>query len=103
MDISGAINTAVIGMERSSQQVSQASTEIAQASVRDAERQQRINAGGTETATQTPSESEQSVNANASVTDALVDLNVGKNLFQANGRVLESADEMLGTLIDTTA
>lgn len=103
MDISGAMSNAMYGMNRASDQVSQAGAEIASAPARQQQQQEAVRSAETQTATETATETSQSVNANANVTGAMVDLNVGEKSFQANARTFATADEMLGTLIDTRA
>jgi len=102
MDITGAMSSAAYGMNRASDQVSQASADIASAPGRN-QQQQEFAASGTQAGSEVASETTQSVNANTSVTTSLTDLQQGETLFQANGKVLETADSMLGTLIDTRA
>lgn len=102
MDITGAMSNAALGMNRASEQVSQASADIATAPGR-IQQQQDFAASGTQTGTEVATETSQSVNANTSVTESLTDLQQGETLFQANGKVLETADSMLGSLIDTRA
>jgi len=99
MEIGAAMNTGLQGMQRANQQVSEASQEIASAAGRnDVQQQDNANTNGGQPATETA----QSVNA-ASTTDSLVSLNEGQTNFEANTRTVETADEMLGTLIDTSA
>lgn len=104
MDISGAFSNAMYGMNRASDQVSQASADIASAPARIQQQQDVVmgarTGAGTQAATETASETTQSVTANTSVTSALVDLQSGEQTFKANARVAETADSMLGTLID---
>ncbi len=103
MEIGAAMNSGLQGMQRANQQVSEASQEIASAAGRnDVQQQDNANVNGGQAATETASETTQSVNA-ASTTDSLVSLNEGQTNFEANTRTVETADEMLGTLIDTSA
>lgn len=106
MDISGALNSAVSGMNRGSEQVTQASLEIANAPARNQQTQQDAAPASTQAGAETASETSQSVTANnaaasTNTTQSLVDLQSGGLMFQANGKVLATADSMLGTLIDT--
>lgn len=103
MDINGAMNAGLQGLQRASQQVSEASADVANAGRRN-DVQQRENAQASETvaASETASETSQSVNAN-NATEGLLDLQQGKTSFEANTRTVDTADEMLGTMIDTRA
>ena len=103
MEIGAAMNSGLQGMQRANQQVSEASQEIASAAGRnDVQQQDNANTNGGQPATETATETAQSVNA-ASTTESLVSLNEGQTNFEANTRTVETADEMLGTLIDTSA
>ena len=105
MEIGAAMNSGLQGMQRANQQVSQASQEIASASTsgrNDVQQQSNAVANGPQPATETASETSQSVTA-ANTTDSLVSLNQGQTNFESNTRTVETADEMLGTMIDTSA
>lgn len=103
MEIGAALNSGLQGMQRASQQVSEASQEIASAVDRNGVQQQaNANTNGVQAATETASETSQSVTA-SSTTESLVSLNQGQTNFEANTRTVETADEMLGTMIDTRA
>ncbi|MGM0906412.1 MAG: flagellar basal body rod C-terminal domain-containing protein [Pseudomonadota bacterium] len=105
MEIGAAMNSGLQGMQRSNQQVSQASQEIASASAsgrNDVQQQDNANVSGAQVATEAASETSQSVTA-TSTTDSLVSLNQGQTNFEANTRTVETADEVLGTMIDTNA
>lgn len=106
MDISGAFNSAVSGMNRASEQVTQASLEIANAPARNQQTQQDFAPASSQPGTETASETSQSVTANnaasnTNTTQSLANLQNGELMFQANGKVLATADSMLGSLIDT--
>ncbi|MDV6317258.1 flagellar basal body rod C-terminal domain-containing protein [Idiomarina sp. HP20-50] len=103
MEIGAAMNSGLQGMQRANQQVSQASQEIASAAGRnDVQQQDNANVNGGEVATEAATETSQNVTA-ASTTDSLVSLNEGQTNFESNTRTVETADEMLGTMIDTSA
>jgi flagellar hook-associated protein FlgK len=105
MEIGAAMNSGLQGMQRANQQVSQASQEIASASTsgrNDVQQQSNAVANGAQAATETASETSQSVTA-TNTTDSLVSLNQGQTNFESNTRTVETADEMLGTMIDTSA
>ncbi|MBL4827612.1 MAG: flagellar biosynthesis protein FlgE [Spongiibacteraceae bacterium] len=63
----------------------------------------------TQTAAQTiarstlPNAVEDSSNGLDTLTDAVVDLKVGENQVKASAAVIKTADEILGTLLDTKA
>lgn len=106
MDISGALNSAVSGMNRASEQVTQASLDIANAPARNQQTQQDVAPAATQAGTETASETSQSVTANnaasnTNTTQSLTELRSGELMFQANGKVFATADSMLGSLIDT--
>lgn len=103
MDIAGAMNSANYGMNRASEQVSQASAEIATAPGRIQQQQQDIAPTGAQQATETASETSQSVNSSNSLSESMLNQTVGERMFQANGKVLETAEGMLGSLIDVRA
>lgn len=103
MDIAGAFSSANYGMNRASEQVSQASAEIATAPGRIQQQQQDAAPAGAQAATETASETSQSVNSSNSLSESMLNQTVGERMFQANGKVLETADGMLGSLIDVRA
>lgn len=103
MEINGAMNAGLQGLQRAGQQVSEASAEIANASGRnDFQQQGAAQNNGSVAATETASETSQAVTANTA-TDSLVSLQQGETSFEANTQTVETADEMLGTMIDTSA
>ncbi|RUO76006.1 flagellar basal body rod C-terminal domain-containing protein [Idiomarina seosinensis] len=102
MEINGAMNAGLQGLQRASQQVSEASAEIANASGRnDVQQQGAAQNSGAVAATETASETSQAVTANTS-TDSLVSLQQGETSFESSAQTVETADEMLGTMIDTS-
>jgi hypothetical protein len=95
MQISGsAFNSGLNAIQAGQRRVDQAATEIAsntlpQAPVEIPPTQQLNPPPGSE------------ANSQASLAESLVALNVGKTEAQAGAKVVETADEVLGTLIDT--
>lgn len=89
MEISGnAFNAGLSGIQAGQRRVEQAAGEVASA------------AG----APVQPSPAQQVEPANPSdLAESLVGLTQGRNEVQASARVVETADEVLGTLIDTRA
>ncbi len=77
MEINGAMNSGITGFQRASSQVDQSAAKLASAAA-------------------TPTRAESTVN----VTDELVSLKVAEQSGLANGEVIKTADEMMGTLID---
>ncbi|WP_404401216.1 hypothetical protein LG288_01185 [Idiomarina seosinensis] len=103
MEINGAMNAGLQGLQRASQQVTEASAEIANASGRnDVQQQTNAQSAGNTAATESASETSQAVSAN-NATDSLIGLQQGETSFEANAQTVATADEMLGTLIDTSA
>lgn len=95
MQISGsALSAGLSAIQTGQRRVDQAAADIAGNAVN----QQPGSA--TQLASQVPA-SEQSTRPE--LADSLVALNVGKVEAQAGARVVETADEVLGTLIDTRA
>jgi len=90
MDIGSAINQGLIGLQNSQASIAQSAQQIAQAGA-------------------TPKAGAQNAAApNANVQDnelvePLVNLKIQSQLFDANAKVIKSADETLGTLINTKA
>lgn len=90
MEISGnAFNTGLGGIQVGLRRVEQAASEIASNTVQEP----RLTNPGAES---------QSVNS-ADLASSLVGLAQSRNEVQASARVVETADEVLGTLIDTRA
>lgn len=103
MEVNGTFNSGLQGLQRASQQVSEASAEIASATDRNSVQQQdAANSAGAQAATESASETSQAISANQA-SDSLVALQQGETNFEANARTVETADEVLGTLIDTSA
>jgi flagellar hook-associated protein FlgK len=80
MTINSVLNTGVQGMLQSQRQINQAASEIAQVST-----------------------SEAPLQTAAELTEPLINMKIEQNVFDASAKVVTTADEMLGTLLDTTA
>ncbi|WP_373389353.1 pyrroloquinoline quinone biosynthesis protein PqqE [Pseudomonas alcaligenes] len=98
MEISGnAFSAGLSGIQAGQRRVEQAASEIAS------------NTLPTQPSAETPpaqqvEPSQQSqANTQADLAESLVGLTQGRNEVQASARVVETADEVLGTLIDTRA
>ncbi|MBM6549698.1 hypothetical protein [Marinomonas ostreistagni] len=81
---SGALNYGQMGLQRSQNNLDQASAQVASASTQLASVN---NTNGT-------------TNAGAEIRDGLVNANISELNAKANAKVIGAADDMLGTLID---
>lgn len=99
MEIStSAFNSGLSGIQAGQRRVDQAASDIASSTI-----------NTSQPVSQTPPQNQ--VNASSQVTErdrpdlteSLVALRVGENEVRANARVVDTADEVLGTLIDTRA
>ncbi|MDX5372742.1 MAG: pyrroloquinoline quinone biosynthesis protein PqqE [Pseudomonadaceae bacterium] len=98
MEISGnAFNAGLSGIQAGQRRVEQAASEIASNTLPTQPPAETPPAQQVE-----PSQQSQS-NTQADLAESLVGLTQGRNEVQANARVVETADEVLGTLIDTRA
>lgn len=92
MEISGnAFSAGLSGIQAGQRRVDQAASDIANAGV--APQQPMENASAARDPADNP----------VDLADSLVSLSQGRNEVQASARVVETADEVLGTLIDTRA
>ncbi|TQV89722.1 flagellar biosynthesis protein FlgE [Aliikangiella coralliicola] len=82
MEINNLLNTGVQGFQQATSRANQAAQEIASQSVKDA--------------------STESINQN-DLTTSLVDLKVAELDAQANAKVIATASDLVGTLLDVTA
>lgn len=98
MEISGnAFSAGLSGIQAGQRRVEQAAGEIASSAVttppaNPPQGLQQVNPG-----------SESQANGSVDLAESLVGLTQGRNEVQASARVVETADEVLGTLIDTRA
>lgn len=98
MEISGnAFSAGLSGIQAGQRRVEQAASEIASNTVpaqqpAETPPQQQVSPG-----------TETQGNTSADLAESLVGLTQGRNEVQASARVVETADEVLGTLIDTRA
>ena len=99
MEIStNAFNSGLSGIQAGQRRVDQAANDIASNTVNPA---QQVNQASTQN--QVSPTSEASDRTRPDLTESLVALRVGENEVRANARVVDTADEVLGTLIDTRA
>ncbi len=101
MTISSALNVGVQGFNKASLGVEQSAVDINRAAAEQRNRdntqideQRQLQAARPEEATSQPAK------APARIDDAIVNLQVEKFNAQANARTIQTADEVLGTLID---
>ena len=99
MEISAnAFNSGLNGIQSGQRRVEQAAADIASNTINPSQQ-----------TTQTPPQNQVSPSSQVSerslpdLTESLVALRVGENEVRANARVVDTADEVLGTLIDTRA
>ncbi|MFN3770935.1 MAG: hypothetical protein ACK4TD_21400 [Ectopseudomonas guguanensis] len=102
MEISAnAFNSGLNGIQAGQRRVEQAAVEIASNSVsQPAQQPASQQTPAQNQVNQAPRAAEQT---RPDLAESLVALRVGENEVRANARVVETADEMLGTLIDTRA
>jgi flagellar hook-associated protein FlgK len=84
MDLGSVVNQALIGLQNSQMSMVKSAQQIAQAGV---VQQQTSTAG----------------NLTQDLIEPLINLKIQRNLFDASARVVQTADETLGTLLDIKA
>lgn len=93
MEIPGnALNSALGGIQAGQRRVDQAAASIAGNSL-----------AAADTATRRPAAQSGATASQADMAANLVEMSRGKHEVRASARVIETADELLGTLIDTRA
>lgn len=96
-----AFSSGLSGIQTGQRRVDQAAFEIAGSGLPQA---QTTNQANQSNAQNQVNPSPQSADPNSpDLTESLVALRVGENEVRANSRVVDTADEVLGTLIDTRA
>lgn len=85
MDVGSVVNQGLIGMQKSQSSMLQSAQQIAQA--------------GTTQPSSAPAASSQS----ADLASSLVNLKVQAQVFDSSAKVVKSADETIGTLLDVKA
>ncbi|WP_322978775.1 hypothetical protein [Pseudomonas sp. C11] len=96
-----AFSSGLSGIQTGQRRVDQAAFEIAGSGLPQA---QTTNQANQNNAQNQVNPSPQSADPNSpDLTESLVALRVGENEVRANSRVVDTADEVLGTLIDTRA
>lgn len=96
-----AFSSGLSGIQTGQRRVDQAAFEIAGSGLPQA---QTTNQANQNNAQNQVNPSPQSADPNSpDLTESLVALRVGENEVRANARVVDTADEVLGTLIDTRA
>jgi len=94
MDVRSAFNSGLAGFQNASAQLSNASSRIAQAGIAE----NSITANQQTQGSLSPS----AERAPISIATELINMKVAEMQGKASAKVIESADDMLGTLIDTT-
>lgn len=98
MEISGnAFSAGLSGIQAGQRRVEQAASEIASNTL------PTQPPADTPPAQQVEPSQQSQANTQADLAESLVGLTQGRNEVQASARVVETADEVLGTLIDTRA
>ena len=95
MAVNSVLSTGIEGIKNGLETAQNAAQTIATASVSEATE--------TDAATPRPVPQPQDTNGLNTLTEALVDLKVGENQVKASATVIKTADDMLGTLVDTKA
>ena len=95
---SNALYTGLGGMQNAQRRVDQAALEIAGSTVTPTQQPNQANSTNQVNPTSQASEFNET-----DLTESLVDLRMGEIESRANARVIDTADEVLGTLIDTRA
>jgi len=90
MNIQSAFNSGVTGFNQATERVAESANNIAQQQVTPAQKQTEVKA-------------ETGYSQQRPVTDDLINLRVAENDAKTSARVIETADEVLGSLIDTRA
>lgn len=98
---SSALSSGLSGIQNGQRRVDQAAFEIASSGLPQDQTTSQTNQNNTQNqVTTTP----QNADPNSpDLTESLVALRVGENEVRANARVVDTADDVLGTLIDTRA
>lgn len=94
MDVRSAFNSGLAGFQNASAQLSNASSRIAQAGIAE----KSITANQQTQESLSPS----AERAPISITTELINMKVAEMQAKASAKVIDTADDMLGTLIDTT-
>jgi hypothetical protein len=101
---SSALSSALTGIQSGQRRVDQAAFEIAGSGLPQAQTTNQTNQTNQNNAQNQVTTTPQNADPNSpDLTESLVALRVGENEVRANARVVDTADEVLGTLIDTRA
>lgn len=92
MNIQSAFNSGVTGFNQATDRVAESANNIAQQQVTPPKNEVEVKA-----------ETGNSFSQQRPVTDDLINLRVAENDAKASARVIETADDVLGSLIDTRA
>jgi len=92
MNIQSAFDSGVAGFNKANERAGESAREIAQQQV-PVQTSTPVSEAGTELASAAP--------RNTPITESLINLRVAENEARASARVIETADNVLGSLIDT--
>ncbi|MCG7533043.1 hypothetical protein MHM98_17065 [Psychrobium sp. MM17-31] len=91
MNIQSAFDSGVAGFNKANERAAEAAREINQQQVTPVQGQPEVQ----------QAESQEAVEPNTPITESLINLRLAENQAQASAKVIETADNMLGSLIDT--
>lgn len=91
MNIQSAFDSGVAGFNKANERAAESAREINQQQITPVQGQPEIQ----------QAESQAPVEASAPITESLINLRLAENQAQASAKVIETADNMLGSLIDT--
>lgn len=91
MNIQSAFDSGVAGFNKANERAAEAASEINQQQVTSVQGQPEVQ----------QAESQTAVEPNTPITESLINLRLAENQAQASAKVIETADNMLGSLIDT--
>ena len=94
MNIQSAFNSGVAGFNNATERASESAQEIAQQQV-PTQAASNVSEGETETVNAVPQ--------NTPVTESLINLRLAETQAQASSQVIDTADNVVGSLIDTRA
>lgn len=92
MEIQSALNSGLQGLQSAQNRATQAAEDIARSTAEPVNRPEQV---------ETPSEPVAAQSETPSLTDSLIQLRVAEREAEASANVVRTADETLGTLIDT--
>lgn len=91
MNIQSAFDSGVAGFNKANERAAESAREINQQQVTPVQGQPEVQ----------QAESQTAIEPNTPITESLINLRLAENQAQASAKVIETADNMLGSLIDT--